>query len=82
MEVQCYIPQMSCSSTDMCALPLCVDPCIKEIYRQSMKRGTAFPLESLLSLVISDYNLLEGDDQSCPATKLMTNKCFPFLIPS
>lgn len=51
---------------------LCVDKCVKECYRQSMQGGNAFPLECPLSLITSDYRLLERDDQPCPATELMT----------
>lgn len=43
------------------------------MHRQHMQGGKAFPLEHPLSLITSDYRLSERDDQSSPATALMTN---------
>lgn len=62
------------------------------MHRQRMQGGKAFPLEHPLSLITSDYRLSERDDQSRPATALMTNvflslshhnqttSCFLFLF--
>lgn len=48
---------------------LCVCKCVKEC---DMEGGKAVPLECPLSLITSDYCLLETVDQACSATELMT----------
>lgn len=48
---------------------LCVCKCVKEC---DMEGGKAVPLKCPLSLITSDYCLLERIDQACSATELMT----------
>lgn len=48
---------------------LCVYKCVKEC---NIEGGKAVPLECPLSLITSDYRLLERVDQPCAAPELMT----------